>query len=532
MDIRQVERTVLDTEYKKFRLLHRPDDLTIFHLLKLFGDGYRILPKTDSFNFYMNRHIWFKDSIDGLGHCFRWISREPQHQIILPDSSPLTLNKDTAEFLKWGINYSKLFVAHVSWSRGLLSAQINEEKKEITFSYPNDFDKAFLATQYVAHYVLNKRSLNLIPLDQLNFGYIEWYKELVSQIIRGEFDINITKFKDTYDTVLSWLRTTIFPEIASNTDLKGYTLEDFRRFYAALYILSFYTSRIENDLSFLDSHIFALSKSDMILRLSKLCDIRPENVGEILENFIFDYSKDHSSLTVQPFVQSKKGNVFLLLRLLRLVNPSETLATALVKGKKQKIYDPIITSLEKANLEIISRKFSKAGYQILKPEKEIKNTSGAKITPDLIIYDKSFNKLLIIDYKHFLIPVNSSDVGSKIKEGRDQVRNYIKFIRNDKSSIEKLTGINKDNVEIYGVLLFRWPLAIPIEKDPLVHSVDWISLSNFLDQNANCGITYLINWLITRPDVSIDFEIEIESIKVADWTYQKPTLRGNNSRIV
>ena len=107
--VRRIEKTVLDEYHKHCGLMRRPHDLSIGHLLKVYGDVVRDFERSKGTDavFYRNRFI-VNSLAHGVAHCFRWLNEAAEPQVLLPKASWQTLDQEAVEFLTWGAKYALL----------------------------------------------------------------------------------------------------------------------------------------------------------------------------------------------------------------------------------------------------------------------------------------------------------------------------------------------------------------------------------------------------------------------------------------
>lgn len=142
--VRHLEKTVLDREYKRFNLIYRNDEVAILELFRVFGDTVRGMihhlgPMTER-----QRQNQMDGQAAALGHCFKWIAEEPEHNILLDEPSPQRVVQEALALLEWGVRYHELYLDHVAFSREEKIAAVNEEERTVEIRYRNPFNPFFL----------------------------------------------------------------------------------------------------------------------------------------------------------------------------------------------------------------------------------------------------------------------------------------------------------------------------------------------------------------------------------------------------
>ncbi|MCB0165963.1 MAG: hypothetical protein KDI79_17145 [Anaerolineae bacterium] len=538
--IRNVELTVLDQKHKNFMLLRRPRESAIAHTLKLLGDIERDFNNTDLRDrSYFWRRSGFRYVLDAVSHCLRWLAEPPPTRVYLPGASWQQLNREAFDLLAWGMDYAKLAQDHVAWTRGALECNLDETRKMISFEFPANFDTFFLLTQAASEEFYSKRALDEIPSDQLQSGFSAWIDRFTKRLQGVDISWKIERNEKSHQIAFEWLSKTLWPELPAKTDLQGYCLDEFRHFFAALFIHGLYISWAEDymDKQFgpeneAGSHIVVFSENQMIRWLSEISGVNRSSLRAIVKDLTFDTGNFHSSIVTQPFVKSKSGKLFLLSRLVTILDPMPMIADALHKSKKDEIYAGFVQVLEQSSLDQIEKIFAQLNFRVFR-EKRFVDADGNKITPDFLLYDPQKKELLVIDYKHTLAPSGASQVIRKSKslsesrEGIRQVQRYLEFFQNNLRLLENWIGEVENKDKINGLLLFRWPMPMHLEFNRQVSIVDWFSLENMLSEENNISIKSLNNWIRTRPDLPYNLkhlQRVPEEVAVDNWTYRRTIL--------
>jgi hypothetical protein len=528
--IRQIEKNTLDQEYKKYNIIYRPSDLAIMYLLKVFGDALRDIENDPQLKFSNFQAFYFVNHcVGGLSHCLRWLSQTVELSFQIKVSN-VQLEKEARELLWWAMDYDTLCREHIAWSRGLNDVDIDRTSKYIKF-YPKESSGAFFCfTQLVSEIDFGNYNAKLRSSSDLKTNFIHWFKE-------AKFDYNdisipweYPKRSPIYKTVMSWFSKTVFPELPATTDLGGYTLTDFRDCFTALFINCLYYTWVENNFdklhgldNWLGSAAISMPKTEMAEWLSEISNVNLSSANCILNDLIFDTSNFHNNFVIQPFVNSKTDTIYTLPRIIANADPRRMLAYALNKGKKRGYYDKNINLIEKNNLQLIRDAFSSLGFEVLE-QKVFFSPDGSKYNPDILIVSKRDKEILVIDYKHFLTPIGTSEVIYKMDEvekGIDQVNKYINFIKNDKPLQTKLI-LDESEPKVFGLLLFHWPVPVPVKYQENVCIIDWINLNHVLKEKKFDTLSKFINWITERPDLQTNpqkFSWVPREIKVSDWTY-------------
>jgi hypothetical protein len=534
--IRKIEATVLDQEHKKYAITRRPDDVAIPNLLRALGGVDRVLSNTElSKEAFLKQRSFMQEVLSGVGHCLRWISQEPTSPILLLDNLLPHVAGEARDLLSWGIEYARLAHDHAAWSRGNLNASLDPDTKVISFDYRADFDHSFLISQAAGEERSSELFFQNFPYEDIQNGFRTWLRNFDPEPVIGRIGWRVDQDEGCHLAISGWLDRAIWPELPPETGLGAYTLGDFRRLYTTLFLIGQYCAWVEDYMDARygvegspDSVIMSDTEQNMIDWLCEASGVARRSVRGILRDLLFDTSDFNSSLGNQPFAGSRSSRLFLLARLIPVLEPSRMLAGALSRGKGKPIYDALVQILEQSNLGRIEQSIRDLGFAVFR-EKRISYDTG-EIRPDLLVLDRRDGELLIIDYKHMLAPFSVSETLGKLRvveesdEGVTQVHRYLRVLRNNPPLLD---GKLVEPSRIYGLLLFGGPMPLPIKSDPIVSVIDWVSLRDILSKNSGTSIRDLVTYVRNRPDLSTDmgdWRQVYYDIKVEGWTYRHPIM--------
>jgi len=209
-------------------------------------------------------------------------------------------------------------------------------------------------------------------------------------------------------------------------------------------------------------------------------------------------------------------------------------ASALAKRSRKRVYEALVNEIEKYNVVAIAAAFRHAGFVVLAQE-SLASGQGDSICPDIIIYEPATQQVLISDYKHALPPIGAGEVDNRLRdldEWVDQVRRYLRFAAENRDAfMAKLGGGQISRVD--GMLLFRWPLAIPgVLQEDITYS-DWASLSVAVREVEGLAIKDILRFYRFPRDAEQtmrQWEVGEEHITVGEWTYRRPLVVSPRSR--
>ena len=526
MKIDNVEKDVLDTKYENFNLIYRKQDEALPHLLKIVGDYWREerndLSKS---NFMSSAHLEL--TISGLEYCIRWIISSPGKHIKLPKANNFNLDREASDLLIWGTQYHMLVLDHVAYRKKLIQARIDEANKTIEFMPTTNFSKRFLLAQSIDSRTSLSTLFSGLPLDAIKADFTLWKNHLKFYETGIDSTINASKLIQAYPAILEWLESFVLTEIDPMDSLGDYTLDDFRKFFAALFLHCTYWTWIEDDTDrllgdehFLGTLILNLKEGEMIEWLHSISEVSLKSLKSILRDFTLNIAHRNSRLANQPFVKSSRGIIYLLPRLFVSVDPLRMLSGSLLYNPNgRKIYERIIETISSAQLSKIPAIFKGQEFVVWQ-EKEFVDISGRIYTPDLIVFDKAHNQLLISDYKHSLSPFSIGEVLNKLDRFAKDIGQVQRYIKAAKNTSDWIKEYSKNS--IIGLLVYRYPmpLAVTLDKDIVVTNL--LSLENSFSSQRADSLADLVLSLQNRLDLSNELEdlmlIPME-IQVDEWKY-------------
>ena len=529
--IRRLEETVVDREYRRFDLIYRNDEIAIPELFRVFGDAVRGIIHDSGQTTERQRQNLMDEQASALGHCFRWIAGEPEHTVLLDEPSPQRVMQEALDLLEWGVRYHELYLDHVALSRGEKVAAVNEEERTVEIRYRNPFDPFFLITQRADGIELGNFYYAGMPLQELQAECRSWIAQRGGAVRRRSDGLPCVGPGDTaYELAARWAVETIWPEVAPETSLDGFRLGDFRAVFAGLVVNCAFIAWVE-DLE--DSargvgqgrrsRVVALPHERMVGWLSDMSGVAASASQEILSELTLDTTKPLPSLAYQPFVRSKAGRVYLLPRFIFYSDAPRTLSQSLNTGNRQRVFARLGKLMTDAQQKVIAAALMELGLDVLNDR--VIRYGGRKIQPDMVVYDRASDYLLIADYKNMINPLGPSQAISNIDNIRgyvDRMREYIEVVEANLDAVRVLIPALSENPQVSGMLLFREPTPLPLDREPRVAMANWFSLRKFLSEGRYENLPGLIEWATARPDLGLDMEayrLEDHVIEVGGWRY-------------
>ena len=338
--------------------------------------------------------------------------------------------------------------------------------------------------------------------------------------------------------VYKWIEQSVWSELAPETDFDRLTLSDVRHLLAFLYTFCCYrmwtTDRFEDltaNRGEFRSQPLEATTDTFVSWTAERSGVSIEATRAFVELLSLDAGNFHAKVGNQPIVRSRSGVVFLLPRLLMQLNFPRMLAGAINKGSREQVYSRLIGNFEQTNLDVIEAVLRhKTPFEIAR-EKGLRRPGEDPLTPDFLIFEPVANRLLIVDYKHVLVPYSMADVDNKLddfEEWRGKMPPVLRLGRTNPAAIAPhlASFLPSNPPTVTGMILTRWPLPLPMNLEPDLCITDWASLNRHLEGSQVSQIDGLVEWAKTRPDVQAptSFQYRPMDVTVGEWTYRRMIL--------
>lgn len=536
----RVEEGVLDRAHRRLNLLFRNEPYAIEALLRCFAAALRDLrtgripkPSVDAKSETAN------EGLRGLGHCLRWVRQCCPHAFVVPAPQGAQGWNEALGLLRWGAAYDPIWNQHSAYRGRLAELDVEESTKTITFRFNRNVDAHFFCSQVVAQEADDARRACERPDGRLAQLSKEWYESL-SYSSRGlHFDDATISRSGAIDVAAEWMKGTCLPELSPTTMLVGCTVADVRRVLASLYVYSLFVTKLEDyadDQPGLDvrlpSRVVARATSEMTDWLTRLSGVERTSVEAIVSVLTFDPEHPHVTLAQQPFVGAREGRLFFLPRMLLLLDLPRMYVGAINRTKSGKtVYSHVIEDIEDKGVRILAQEMRSVlppSFQIVE-KRTFTPPAGTPITPDMVVLSGD-HEILVIDVKHATPPFGPLDVRYDIVEAekwKTRMSEYvIAFQQHSGVLLQHFKCTAKPARAVFGLILLRWPLPIPVEFEEPLCAVDWPSLSEYLRHKGASPLPELIGWARRRPDLPMPVSLEWKQrqVRVGEWTYRYSVL--------
>lgn len=535
--LRKIEHEVLDQHYRQFALLARNENDAIEALFRCYAQILRDLrtrktplPSDDA------RFQRANEGLRGLGHCLRWIRRCCPSRLVVPSAAPHVLAHEALELLRWGVTYDPIWNQHSAYSRRLVRAEVDESESVITFLPNREVNPRFFVTQIEAKKTDDQRSGAGRPDEEL-IKLMNTWCESVMVCDRGlRFVDAMISRSDAIDVAMSWMTESCLPELDPATTLMECTVGELRRVLATLYVHSLFMTTLENVSDDWPVHGYPLApiimrcgQGEMINWLEALSGVARKSVKAILSVLTFDRTHPHVTLAQQPFVSSSDEQLFYVPRMLQLLDLPHMYIGALNKERHgRRVYANMINMMERVGVKVIANEIANAvGNTIqIATNSTFRLPNGREITPDMVLVSETEKTVLVVDVKYATPPFGPADVHHDMQamaEWKDRVLEYVTtFRQNPRVLAQRFQWKRQGTPIVFGLILLRWPLPIPVEFPDSMCAVDWPSLCEYFRQGSFASLRDMMAWACKRPDITAPKALtwKAKDVRVGKWKYR------------
>ena len=531
----QVERDVLDQEHRRLGFISRRSPLAVGHLLKVYGDAVRDVSRGVDTRTFIEARFKINMMGYGLGHCLRWLLENQVASVILPAERWDVLDREAAEFLGWGTAYALLANDRTAWKANLITAEVDQSHKRITFGLP-DADLRWFVQQVEAQQVTIDERVGNRPDETLRADGIAWLGD--SQVLRtglqGDYK---PRPRSVTQAMEAWASRSVLPTLDGGEDLSGFSLAEFRIFVSSLLPFCLYHCWFEDEADRQFGHTHPFGSQPMMMPVGRFAKWASQFSGlsegtakAIVAMLTFDPSRFHERITYRPFVVLANQTLLTSPRLWGFLNLERLLVGSLNASGRKRVYDDLINQIETRQVKEIAAVLGRvAGWRVACQRSF--RADGTKITPDFVIWEPGSDRILVIDYKHAMEASGPVEVANRLSD----FSKWIKRVGDYKAFFSSNWGILKDQVgrtlknapaAIDGLILSRWPLALPVAECGNVVVADWSGFQRYLPTSEGCPIGSLLEWAATMPEVQRPsrFAEVPQEIRVGDWTYVRTAI--------
>ena len=267
----------------------------------------------------------------------------------------------------------------------------------------------------------------------------------------------------------------------------------------------------------------------MIEWLAGLSGVPAASVESIVSLLTFDTAHPHVTLAQQPFVSSAEGQLLFLPRMLLLLDLPRMYVGALNKERQGRaVYSGTINEIETAGAKSVASEIRAAvssGLQIMANVTFVLPDSR-QITPDIVVVSEQDQTVLVIDVKYATPPFGPGDVHRDMEEfekWKSRMGEYVTSFQNNPDVLgQHFQWKHQGRATVFGLILARWPLPIPVDFAEPVGAVDWPSMRGHILKTHPSSIRELMAWANTRPDVTVPAALAwtAKDAQTGEWKYR------------
>lgn len=522
MDLRAIEREVIDQHHRSFRVWRRPQSAIVWGVLRHFGQVPRELQSPGAPDASLV-DLWrvFDGFQRGAAQVVRWAVESDVAECDWLSENEQILD-ETLELLDWAADYARLAAHFIAWIRKAINADVESATRRVRFTFNGDVAVSLFAVNMretersLSHPVFmppmaTVRDLIALDPEEGWLGAGQWPSE------RPKLGAH-----PAFANVIEWARQVVMPELEETASLGPIDMSDLRRFWAAIWLVSASYAVHEDDLDSRTEHtndlpsaVLCMTSDEWISRLAAAGGLRQERVAVMLDLMTFDPGTLHSSITSHPFVTTRSGLVFLCPRLVYHCDPRGLVGWILnARPQFREVYGHLSQRLQHHWIEKLGNAFRTAGWSCW-TERRLR-ADGAEITPDVIARDRD-GHVLVADFKHTTPPIEPRQVSDRLKSfdaDCDQMQRYQTKVREHPEMLAPV-GLVDDPSSSRFALIYRWPLAIPYPAASDIVVLQAERIIRELNRGAKT-----IQELLVPPDVASQARVASRVIRVAEWTFE------------
>jgi hypothetical protein len=420
---------------------------------------------------------------------------------------------------------------------------VDETRKTIEFLPQSDIPPRFFVSQVEAHKREFRRQAPLYP-DAKFARHSTSFFQSVSLVDGGmQFDDTQIASSGSLAIALEWLRSTCLPELLDGDSLEAFSASRVRRVLATLHVASLFRERLEDHFDQRDSRekarvvtqVLSWTRNEFLDWLQSIMQGEREEVDSIVELFTFDRTPERATLAHKPLVLGADNRVFLLPRLFLVLPLSETVVGALnLNETTRSPYDRVSGTIERRVVERIARELRDGVFRSASIVwgQTFSLPDGSTMSPDIVLLSADGSELLVVEVKNATPPFGVGDTVYDVTEWHEnwtpQLDRYVNAFRNHPQILSEHFGNGQATLpRVFGLILLRWPLPIPVRIPDTFTAIDWPTLKEKLANESRTGsIKDLWCWIRERPDVSVVEQLQwrVKEVELEGWRYRYSNL--------
>lgn len=527
--IREVEK-VIDNYHKHSPIFSLNRKTALFNALTVFEDFCRLCGTMNIALIGDNLEYSFliREQLDSLNVLIQWIFQDCPHN----SDDALDMNiiskqyMDTASLLQLEAGpYSMICSAYISYSRGHISAVINENQKRITF-LDNPENRSIVISDMMET-IMRDQSMKpkFAPAHDLSLVY----SKLVSSIKFQDGHISYNTDEEIWNPIKlmmeqQWICSSELPE---EWKFDAFSISDFKQFWVAIATLSVIhmTACLKSGIPGADVEeaVLIKSPSEFIQIIADKTKTSADSIAAILKFLTYNSHLKNNDIVYQPFVEIQKDKLALAPHLILASRPERNLISLIHKLRDKSYFN--LTNLREGimqdELDIVTEKLPNVLIA--------KNKSLPDTLPDVdyAIWDTVNNSILVCELKWLVEADSTPEVFARIQDlehGCSQVLDIQNYAENYNAEFcNKVFGITtlESHPEIIGCVVSKKGIRVDNADIPVISLQ---TLSNLLQHNSVIETFQAIKEKTYLIPALHNFEYGLKSITYAGYTFEIPAL--------
>ena len=536
--LRKVEKDYLDVFYQQYRVLKRPRDTALIHILCSF----EIQSFLTSASELRRGHVpssfgQITYDKEALRHALLWVCKECPLGGDASQDTDHDIMVEVAELLSFARDYAMLWDVHVCIGHGLFDVRYDEAQNRFTFYHKAD--RTGIASLWsTVQRSEQKPDLPVVDYERDQFRNV--LANAAKQIgpSKLEIDWNVVEAPE----VRAFARAAMSPyrfELPEDWELGGYSLGEYREAWAAMvsiawlsHLLHLFANKlgVANTLC-VDSCVPAFAKSHWIHWIARLSSMKRETVAAILADLTYDSHLKNPDPSLQPFIPLSEEKLALSVVCLITSNTERNLMKILSRkpGKKH-IYDGLSQEKETIFLNEVSPVLDSIGLRHL-CRTELQERGKLLTDIDLLLWEEKTGTLLVVELKWLIPPDEVIEVvghDTEFESAIVQVSTAIDYLAANLSDFldRHWKSVGAEQVKsVKGMVVSHDSAGTGKMLDPRIPVVEWAFFREMLEKHGQKRLDRVHSLCRKRPDVK-RFAGQLKhgerEIHVGDYTYVSP----------
>jgi hypothetical protein len=534
---REYEANVLDVHHQTFPLASRDRQIAIYamlaqHDMLAITDVVAGIQKPDMLHAQL-----YKSTEEGLSQGIRWIFDRPVD--LEPTSDPAIISEANA-YASFAGTYVDLADMHKLYGRGQVSVEVDEASRRVKFSYRN------ISPMSLEGYVESAHRAQIHSSSKTKSQYLKLFQALekAARSMPHHCDSGRLIFDDISrlnDSVFDDCASIISPPedllLAGGTDLHGFSVDDFERYFKALRRWSFFATFMFVLMVTQDGRqqcecnpTQVILRTTFIDNMSVLTGLPEAVIEEITRRLTYDCRTSSPDIFQQPLICGD-NYVSWSVRVVERSRHLRNLLRLMVRTPAMRNHAAtVVGSRDRAMLKDLGSILSQRGGMSYKIMTDIQG-GGERGDIDLLAYNSKFpDDVLVIEGKAILGVDEINEIDSattEMQRAQDQLEKVIRIL-NGMSTDEKrqlYKFVRWESVKtLYGMVVAQD--AEPNEKydQSRIPGISLLTIKARMRDNHLSNPKSLWTRCKNRPWLSdlIDGINSHKAIKVGDVTYFVP----------